>query len=159
MEIVALGELKLVAIKVVGRRSELSERVPVAWVDLVNRLDAIAHKVDPDLFYGIFPEAHQANDGENGIHTYWVGTEVSQFGTLLPGMESLTIPAQSYAMATVRGGHDQIVTTYTELFGQLRAQGLATNLGSYGFERYDQRRAPVTPPYERFDYDIFKPLL
>ncbi|HYG57279.1 MAG TPA: GyrI-like domain-containing protein, partial [Symbiobacteriaceae bacterium] len=154
----AMPELKLVAIKVVGRRSELSQLVPPAWVDLVGRMDHIAHKVNPELFYGVFPESDQLNDGENGVYTYWVGTEVSQFADLPAGMTALTLPARTYATATVRGGAGEIERTYIDLFHSIREQGLATDPAAYGFERYDSRRQRVTPPYERFDYDIFKPL-
>lgn len=156
--IVSLGELKLVAIKVVGRRSELSHRVPMAWLDLTARLEQIEHKVDTNLFYGAFPESDQIHDGQNGVYTYWVGTEVSQFATLPDGMTTLTIPAQTYVGATVTGGPEVIESTYVGIFRWLKSQDRSTNPEAYGFERYDNRRQQVTPPYERFDYDIFKPL-
>ncbi|MGE5591708.1 MAG: GyrI-like domain-containing protein [Bacillota bacterium] len=158
VSLVTLDEIKLVAIKVVGRRSELSHRVPLAWLDLVNYLDAIPHKVSPDLFYGVFPESDHLNDGQNGVHTYWVGTHVNLIGEVPLGMSTLTIPAQTYVTATVQGGVEQIEATYLALGRWLKGNGRRTNPDAYGFERYDNRRQKVTPPYERFDYDIFKPL-
>jgi|GEM_PF-1148512 len=159
IRLVAGREMKLVAIKVVGRRSELSHRVPLAWLDLTGRLELIAHKVDPNIFYGLFLESDQLTDGLNGVHTYWVATEVTAFGDLPEGMVPLTIPAQNYAMATVKGGAEQIEATYRGLFGWLRENGRRSNPDGYGFERYDNRRQLVTPPYDQFDYDIFKPLI
>lgn len=38
------------------------------------------------------------------------------------------------------------------------AQVMQSDSNAWSFERYDDRRQPVTPPYEHFDYDIFKPL-
>jgi len=158
VSLVTVDEIKLVAIKVVGRRSELSYRVPLAWLDLVNRLDAIPHKVNPDLFYGVFPESDHLSDGQNGVHTYWVCTQVSIVGEVPPDMITLTIPAQTYVTATVQGGVEQIEATYLAVGRWLKEQGRRTNPDAYGFERYDNRRQKVTPPYERFDYGIFKPL-
>ncbi|HWI61139.1 MAG TPA: GyrI-like domain-containing protein [Symbiobacteriaceae bacterium] len=156
--LVTLNEIKLVAMKVVGRRSELSHRVPPAWLELVRRMNEIPDKVDPHLFYGVFPEADHLQGGQNGVFTYWVGTEVTEFGPVPSGMTTLTLPGQTYAMATVRGGAEQIDPIYIGLGGWIGEQGRATNPEGFGFERYDSRRQPVTPPYERFDYDIFKPL-
>lgn len=159
--LVTLSELKLVAIKVVGRRSELSHRVPPAWLELVRRLGEISNQVDPNMFYGAFPESDQIHDGQNGGYTYWVGTEVSEFDAIPQGLGPLTIPRQTYASATIRGrgGGEQINATYISLASWLQANGHVTNPNAYGFERYNSRRQRVTPPYERFDYDIFKPLV
>lgn len=159
ISLVTLDEIKIVAIKVVGRRSELSHRVPMAWLDLVNRLDMIPNKVNPDLFYDAYPETDHLTDGVNGIHTNYVGTQVSDFSDLPAGMVSLTIPARTYATVTVRGGADQIYPTYLSVSQWLREHGRRTDPEAFGFERYDNRRQRVTPPYDRFDYDIFKPLV
>lgn len=157
-QIITVPALKIVAIKVVGRHSELSHRVPIAWLDLTNRLDQIPHKVDPTVFYGLFPESDQLNDGQNGVFTYWVGTAVSESADLPEGMVTLTVPEQRYAVATVKGDKEAITQTYMGLFGWLKEQRLQTAPTSLGFERYDTARQAVVPPYDRFDYDIYKPL-
>lgn len=74
-------------------------------------------------------------------------------------MTTLTIPAQSYAVVTVKGTASAIEPAYMGLFGWLKEQGRNTAAQSYGFELYDDRRMTVTPPYDQFDYDICKPLL
>lgn len=157
-EILTVPARQIVAIKVVGRHSELSHRVPIAWLDLTNRLDQIPHKVDPTLFYGLFPESDQLNDGENGVFTYWVGTEVSEVGALPEGMVALSLPEQRYVVATVKGPKEAISQAYTNLFGWLKANGQRTDGERLGFELYNTARMPVTPPYDQFDYDIYKPL-
>lgn len=157
-QIIIVPAMKIVAIKVVGRHSELSHRVPIAWLDLTNRREQIPHKIDPTLFYGLFPESDQLNDGQNGVFTYWVGTAVSEFGHLPEGMVSLTLPEQRYVVATVKGAKEAITQTYISLFGWLKEQRQQTAADRLGFELYNTARMPVVPPYDQFDYDIYKPL-
>jgi predicted transcriptional regulator YdeE len=156
--LVSLDELRLVALKVVGRLSELSHRVPLAWLDLIERLDRIPQRIDAHLFYGAFLEADHQSGGADGTYSYWVGVAVGDFEEVPAGMTTLTIPAQRYAMAAVQGGVEQIDATYLGMGRRLEEQGRRTDPGAYGFERYDDRRQLVTPPYERFDYDVFRPL-
>ncbi|MBZ4416639.1 GyrI-like domain-containing protein [Myxococcus sp. RHSTA-1-4] len=158
VSIVSRGEIKLVGIKVVGRRSELSHRVPFAWTELVKRLDSIPHRVEPDVFYGCFPESEHLRASADGVHTYQVCTEVSGFGPTPEGLHTLVLPARTYATARVQGTAEAIDATYIGLARWLEEQGRRTHAQAHGFERYDQRRQKVTPPYERFDYDLFKPL-
>jgi predicted transcriptional regulator YdeE len=156
--LVALDEIKLVGIKVVGRLSELSHRVPLAWLDLVRRLDEIPGRTAAQLFYGAFLEADHQSGAADGEYRYWVGVAVTAFDDLPVGMTTLAIPARSYAMAAVQGGAEQIDATYIGMVCALEEQGRRTDPGAYGFERFDDRRMLVTPPYERFDYDVFRPL-
>jgi predicted transcriptional regulator YdeE len=158
MQIVHKGEMKLVGIKVVGRRSELSHRVPMAWLELVAKLGAVENKVGPELFYGVFPESDQLNDGVGGVYTYWVATEVSAFSAVPEGMDTMTIPAGRYALGTVEGAAQQIESAYVNLYGSIREQALPIHAEGYGFELYDAKRQAPTPPYERFDFDIYVPL-
>ena len=158
MEILSKGAMKLVGIKVVGRRSELSHRAPMAWLELKANLGGIGNHSNPDLFYGVFPQSDHLTDGVNGVHTYWVAVEVSDFGAVPAGMTTLTIPAQTYMMTTAKGPVQAIESAYMGLYGHLSELGRKTDANGYGFELYDQRRQAPTPPYEQFDYDIFVPL-
>ncbi len=158
VSVVSRGEIKLVGLKVVGRRSELSHRVPMAWLELVARQDAILHRVDPDVFHGSFPESDHLRASADGVYTYWVSAEVSRFGPLPEGLHALVLPARTYATTRVQGTAEAIEATYLGLARWLQEQGQRTDGQAHGLERYDQRRQKVTPPYEHFDYDIFKPL-
>lgn len=158
ISVVSRGEIRLVGIKVVGRRSELSHRVPMAWLELVARLDAIPHTVDRDVFHGVFPESDHLRASADGVYTYRVCTEVSDFGPLPEGLHTLVLPARTYATARVHGTAEAIEATYLGLARWIEEQGRRTHDEAQCLERYDQRRQKVTPPYERFDYDIFKPL-
>ncbi|MFP2934156.1 GyrI-like domain-containing protein [Pyxidicoccus sp. 3LG] len=158
VSIVSRGEIKLVGIKVVGRRSELSHRVPMAWSELLARVGSVSHVVDRDVFYGSFPESDHLRASADGVYTYHVCTEVSALGPLPEGLQSLVLPARTYATARVRGTAEAIDATYLGLARWLQEQGRRTHEQAHGFERYDHRVQKVTPPYEHFDYEIFKPL-
>lgn len=158
VSIVSREPLKLVALKVVGRRSELSHRVPMAWIELVNRLGQIPHRVENGVFYGAFPESDHLNDGSHGVYTYFVATEVSAPGAVSEGFSELTIPAQRCATTRVQGGPEAIDAAYMGLSRWLGEQGLKSDPNAWGLERYDERLQQVTPPYERFDYEIFTPV-
>jgi predicted transcriptional regulator YdeE len=158
VSVVSLGEIRLVGLKVVGRRSELSHRVPMAWLELVSRLESIPHVVDRDVFHGAFLEGDHLGASADGVYTYWACTEVRGAETPPDGLLSLVLPARTYATAHVQGTAAAIDATYVALAQWLEAQGRRTDADAYGLERYDQRKQRVTPPYERFDYDILKPL-
>ncbi|AUX41811.1 AraC family transcriptional regulator [Sorangium cellulosum] len=158
VSIVSRGELNLVGIKVVGRRSELSHRVPLSWIELVDRLDAIPHLVDRSVFYGSFPESDHQRASHDGVYTYWVCTEVSARGALPEGLRALVLPARTYATARIEGASEAIEATYVGLSRWIEEHGRRVDARAYCLERYDQRRQRVTPPYERFDYEVWKPL-
>jgi hypothetical protein len=55
----------------------------------------------------------------------------------------------------VQGEPGAIDASYTRLYRWIADHALATDPDAWSLERYDQRRQKVTPPYLRFDYDIF----
>ncbi|NVJ17516.1 GyrI-like domain-containing protein [Myxococcus sp. AM010] len=158
VSIVSRGEIKLVGIKVVGRRSELSHRVPLAWLELLSRVDGLPGVVDRDLFHGCVPGSDHEQPGADPVYRYWVTTEVRDLDAVTDGLQTLMIPARDYAMTPVQGTADAINAAYSRLAAWLQAQGRRSEPAAYVLERYDQRRQPVTPPYERFDYELLTPL-
>lgn len=158
MDIVRRDETRLITLRVVGRRSELSHRAPLAWVELERRLGEIEHRVDPDVFFGVLRERDHES-GDDATYAYSVGVEVSRLPLTTPeGMHPLVIPARRYATATCLGGADAIERGYVELARWITEQGLHADREGLGLERYDVRRQRPTPPYDRFDYDIFRPI-
>lgn len=158
VEIVSQPRRCIVGFKTEAPLRDLGRLVPEAWLKLVAELDRIHRKVEAEVFYGIFPESDQLHDGRSGLYTYWVGVEVEELEAVPQGMEAVTIPAQRYAMTTCRGPAEDIWRAYGRVREWLRAEGWTTNADSFGFERYDSRRQRVTPPYQLFDFDIYKPL-
>ncbi|MFP2963301.1 GyrI-like domain-containing protein [Myxococcus sp. 1LA] len=158
VSIVSRGEIKLVGLKVVGRRSELSHRVPLAWLELVARVDGIPGVVDRNVFHGCVPGSDHEQPGEDPVYQYWVTTEVKDFGAVPEGLQSLTIPPHDYAVTPVQGTAEAIDAAYGHLASWLQTEAWRSDAAAYVLERYDQRRQSVTPPYERFDYDLLTPL-
>ncbi|WP_141593084.1 GyrI-like domain-containing protein [Myxococcus sp. AB056] len=158
VSIVSRGEIKLVGIKVVGRRSELSHRVPLAWLELLSRLDGLSGVVDRDVFHGCVPGSDHEQPGDDPVYQYWVTTEVQRLDAVPEALKALTIPARDYAMTPVQGTADAINAAYGRLANWIQSAGRRSDPAAYVLERYDQRRQPVTPPYERFDYELLTPL-
>lgn len=148
----SLGELRLVGIPVSGTREQLSDRVARAWQDLLPRLSGVAQRSDPHALYGA--SIAVAEDR----YTYWVAAPVSGTGQLPPGLTAFVIPARTYAVATVRGGAEQIDAVYLALGRWIEASGRRPAAGAFGLERYDERRQSPLPPYAQFDFDVLRPL-
>ncbi|WP_141326213.1 GyrI-like domain-containing protein [Myxococcus sp. AB025B] len=159
ISIVSLGGLCLVGLKVVGRRSELSHRVPLAWLELVARLGSIPNAVNPDVLYGVFPESDHLKESVDGVYTYSVCVQVRHLGSVPKGTDGRELPPREYAVATALGEASAIDAAYLGLAQWETAQERKTDVGADCLERYERRRQWVTPPYERFDYDILRPLL
>ncbi len=152
------GALTLVGIPVMAPFQELGQRVPCAWRELLEQVKALPHRVDPEVFYGVFRDPEPSRDGAPTLYTYWVTTEVSALGTLPPGLRALSVPARRYAVVTCQGGPERIEASYLALAEWISSKGFRPGPESLGLERYDARRQRLTPPYESFDYDIYKPL-
>ena len=155
---VRIGVMKLIGIRVTGTREELAVRVPKAWRELVSRLGEIDGVVDPGTFFGVVPEADLHKLEGAGTYTYLCCTRVRSGQRVPKGMESLIIPTQRYAQATVRGGAAEIPKTYLELARYFAESGSVPNKKAFGLERFEEKRQSVLPPYVRFDYDVLRPL-
>jgi predicted transcriptional regulator YdeE len=155
---VSRGDLTLVGIPVVAPFQELGQRVPSAWRELLNQVKDLPHRVDPELFYGVFRDPEPSREGQPALYTYWVTTEVSAREALPPGLSALSVPARRYAVMTCQGGPERIQPAYLALAEWITAKGYRPRPESLGLELYDARRQRLTPPYEAFDFDIYKPL-
>lgn len=158
VSVVSREEIKLVGLKVVGRRSELSHRVPLAWTELIARLPSIPNIVNREVFHGVSPESDFLRGHSDGVHTYSVCVEVATLDSVPEGMSPWVLPPREYAMSRVQGDASAIDAAYLGLARWMAETGRKTDAQAYSLERYDVTRQRVTPPYERFDYDILKPL-
>jgi predicted transcriptional regulator YdeE len=155
---VRLGVLKLVGIRVTGSREALAERVPKAWRELAARTGEIEGVVDPDVFFGVVPEADHHKLAGEGTYTYLCCVRVKSGGKPPKGMESLIVPAQRYAQATVQGGPAEVTKAYLELARFFAEQQSPPNKKAFGLERFETKRQSVLAPASRFDYDVLRPL-
>ena len=156
---VRLGVMKLIGIRVTGSREDLEAQVPKAWRELSSRIGEIEGVVDPGVFLGVIPEAdHHKLAGEN-TYTYLCCARVRSGRKPPKGMESLIVPAQRYAQATVRGGPAEVTKAYIELARFFAENAATPNKRAFGLERFEEKRQSVLAPYGRFDYDVLRPLV
>jgi predicted transcriptional regulator YdeE len=155
---VRLGVLKLVGIRVTGSREELAARVPQAWRELAGRVGEIEGVVDPDAFFGVVPEADHHKLAGEGTYTYLCCVRVKSGGKPPKGMESLIVPAQHYAQATVQGREAEVTKAYLELARFFAEQNSPPNKKAFGLERFETKRQSVLAPAGRYDYDVLRPL-
>jgi predicted transcriptional regulator YdeE len=156
---VRLGVLKLVGIRVTGSREDLVARVPKAWRELAGRVGEIEGVVDPDVFYGVVPEGDHHKLAGEGTYTYLCCVRVKSGGKPPKGMESLIVPAQRYAQATVQGGAAEVTRAYLELARYFAENQSPPNKKAFGLERFETKRQSVLAPAGRYDYDVLRPLL
>lgn len=153
---------QVAGIKVVARIRDLFTVVPIAWDSLLELLPTLEHAVNPQILYGVSPQAdHRGSDPSRDLYTYLVGVEVSSTDALPRGFEVFKIPAQSYAVTKCEGPRDPSTVSYayTRLREEVDLQGLRRALGAYGFEVYDQTKQDVVPTGEKqFSYDIYEPI-
>lgn len=156
VETTEMPPLRLACLQVVGRRSELSHRVPVAWVALLEHAASVPDRPDPDRFYGVFLEREFAAAGADGTHRYSVGFELPAAAAAPDGLTVVEVAGGTFAKATVRGAADRIEATYRDLHAWLEDRELRLAPERHGFECYDRRRQSPQPPYRTFDYDVFR---
>ena len=158
-EMVRMGVMKLIGIRVTGSREELAERVPKAWRELVSRIGEVEGVMDPGTWLGVVPEIdHHKLEGQ-GSYTYLCCARVRSGRSVPKGMESLIVPAQRYAQVTVRGGAAELTQATIELARFFAQNAVAPNKKAFGLERFDEKRQSVLAPYGRFDYDVLRPLV
>lgn len=158
VRLIDLPEMCFATIEVRGAFHELGERVPAAWQRLVERLPEIPGGGDDGVFFGVFRQPGSGPDDIPNTYEYHVATQVAADAALPDGLTRVTIPARTYAAATVRGGPEQIEATYLALARWLDENGHREAPDAYGLERYETARQSVIPPYSTFDYDILRPL-
>ena len=83
--------------------------IPVQWSGLVPRIEGIAHRVS-EVAYGVC-----TNSTQSGFD-YFCGVEVPLESAIPPGLVTLTLPAQHYAVFTHQGRVETIVDTVCQIF-------------------------------------------
>ena len=140
-----LKTLERPAITVVGlaiRTRPMSPDIPVLWPKFVARIDEIENLSEPRVSYGVM--RHGSGDMED-LH-YMAAVAVSNASRIPPGMESLAIPAGTYA--SFRYPLSGLARGFGEIFGRLLpSSGYVQAPGPY-FERYDEAFDPGNPNSE-----------
>ncbi|QYR24378.1 GyrI-like domain-containing protein [Paenibacillus sp. sptzw28] len=142
VKVVALGEIKLVGIRVVCETGEqYAEEIPGAFAELTRRLEEIPGRIEPERIIGAFFVSDESAE-EDG---YWACVEVEQFVSVPQEMEAITVPPQSYAVTVHRGRVNQISKTYELLHKWIAENGYERVLRAWHLEQYE-KSGPVKGP-------------
>ena len=93
-----LPALRLVGLRCFGRTEELPGRVAPAWRELAQRAPAITGRLDPELCYGVRPEAQHLAPPPDGVHIYWACVRIAPDAPFPKGLGQLLIPAGRYVV-------------------------------------------------------------
>ncbi|WP_123041876.1 GyrI-like domain-containing protein [Cohnella candidum] len=101
---------------------------------------------------------------KTGVETLWVGVEIRDAEGLPQGLQTVSLPARTYARIRVRGDKQRMWETYEELSAWFRSGPYErdTEEGSLGFESNPLH--PVNPfdiPADEindFHFDIYAPI-
>jgi glyoxylase I family protein len=108
-----LEEQRLIGIRVLCRHDEYAVMIPQAAHKLRQRLGEIPNVIQAHTMIGVYKSEcrHEAEEG------YWVCVQVEHFTHIPDGMETLTIPPQSYAVKWHYGERHKVRETYHKLHG------------------------------------------
>lgn len=128
------------ALTVVGmtiRTQPMSPEIPALWPRFVARIDEIPDPAEPRVSYGVMRS-------EPDALLYMAAVSVTAAGGVPEGMESLVIPADTYA--TFRYPLSRLGEGFGEIFNRLLpSSGFAAMGGAPLFERYDEAFDPSNP--------------
>ncbi len=121
------------AFTVVGlrmRTQPMTDAIPQLWQTLTERDAEIAHKAQPEVYFGLM----QALDDEMSQINYMAGCKVTRVDELVDGLESWDVPAQTYAVfdATL----PTLNETYDKIYTQWQPSAESEPLRTPFFERY-----------------------
>lgn len=93
-----LPALRLVGLRCFGRKEELPGRVAPAWRELAQRAPEISGRLEPELFYGVSPEAQHLAPPPDGVYIYWACVRIAPNAPFPKGVGQLLIPAGRYVV-------------------------------------------------------------
>ena len=99
-----LPALRLVGLRCFGRTAELPGRVAPAWRELAQRAPDLVGRLEPELFYGVSPEAQQLAPPPDGVHIYWACVRIAPNAPFPKGLGQLLIPAGRYVVGELATG-------------------------------------------------------
>lgn len=120
------------------RTKPMSAEIPALWPRFVARIGEIANPAEERVTYGVM--RHEPPDALY----YLAAVAVDSAGNLPPGMDSLVVPAGTYA--TFRYPLSDLGRGFGEIFNQLLpSSGYVPIPGQPLFERYDEAFCPDEP--------------
>ena len=108
--------------------------IPATWTDFFrqNATEKIRRRSVPPTMYAVYSDYESDWKGE---YSYLIGCGVTREGTVPAGMEVRRIPAQTYAVFTVKGRMpDEVVMAWSQVWLSDLPRAY-----TYDFEVYDKR--------------------
>jgi AraC family transcriptional regulator len=119
------------------RTKPMSPEIPALWPRFVARIDEITNSAEPRVSYGVM-----RSEGDALLYT--AAVSVSAANGAPQGMESLVIPAGTYA--SFRYPLSGLGTGFGDIFNKLLpSSGFVAIAGAPLFERYDEAFDPGNP--------------
>jgi AraC family transcriptional regulator len=118
------------------RTKPMSPDIPALWPKLVERIPEIENPSEPKVSYGVMRD-------EGDALTYTAAVSVVAAGRVPPGMESLTIPAGTYAV--FRYPLSGLSKGFGEIFNRLLPASDFVQKPGPLLERYDESFDPGDP--------------
>lgn len=140
-KIVTKEKLTLVGMK--HKFSRNNNIIPWLWQQFNPRRNEITNKVN-DLSYGVClnDEKVMAQDAtDDTVFTEFVGIEVENTESIPDGMETLELPAATYAVFKHKGYLSELTETFNYIYGQWAPSQNKYQFADYfDFELYDPKR-------------------
>ncbi|MGM0847020.1 MAG: GyrI-like domain-containing protein [Bacillota bacterium] len=132
MERVEMGQFKIVGFRVLCPGDQYIKEIERASYLLEKGMSEIKHIETPHLQVGAF-QVEESTEEEDG---YWIGMKVSEYEDVPENMDTLTIPAQAYAVLHYQGSNGEIRQAYKELHTWIEANGLKRLKEKWHLELY-----------------------
>ncbi|GMK43697.1 GyrI-like domain-containing protein [Paenibacillus glycanilyticus] len=135
--LVSKPSFQAVGIRWEGTFEEAGEGgIRAVQTEVIRRLAEIRHVVHPDILLGL----SYHHEGDSFIH--YAALEVERVEDVPEGMDSVTVPALTYAM-TEHKKEDNIDSSYTNIFAWIEKQGYPLHKGDVThFEKYPMAQDP-----------------
>jgi AraC family transcriptional regulator len=127
------------AINVVGmaiRTRPMSPEIPALWPKFAVRIDEIADTAEPNVSYGVM----RHDPGPPEALLYMAAVSVKKPGPVPNGMESLAVPAGTYASFTYALA--DLGKGFGEIFNRMLPASGYVPTAAASFERYDEKFNP-----------------
>lgn len=146
--IITIPEIKLVGLKVRTNNMaefnpESTKIMPTVQTYFQNFATKSPNITNPGKFYSVYFEYESDHTGD---YSYFFGEEVSDFSNVLEGLETYTVPTQTYSMFTTEYGPmpDVVINAWQEIW-TMNDQNLKGKRNyKADLEIYDQRAQDPT---------------
>ncbi|MCF7919262.1 MAG: effector binding domain-containing protein [Candidatus Cloacimonetes bacterium] len=137
VKIIEKEAMKVIGMKVVT--TQKNNTIPQLWDKFNARWNEVENIAIKGVCVGICPHVDTSDFDENTQFAYISGMLVENFEKVPPGMETLDIPAQKYAVFTHKGALDTLNATYQYIYAEWLPNSEYELAAAAEIEWYDDR--------------------